>query len=158
MKIVTKDPGTAMDERQRMLSATPTVGKAFLIAGVALLFGLALLVSIIRRLIEGQAFGVNQWVFVLVTVALLVGAALLGRRIPPAIKLERKGETIDGRILSAWQEKDDEGDRHYFVAFEAGGYTFKQQINMKRFNAYSSGERVSVRQCPDEPSIARIEV
>ena len=155
MKVVPKQRKAKPDASQRMLMATPTVGKAILMAGFALIFAVVLLVSEVRWALDDRTFGTTQWVFALVTIALLVAAIWLGRRIPRSLKLEREGETVEGRVIGGWRETDEDSESFY-LAFAAGELTFKQQVGRKRYRAYEPGDQVSVIQLREQPEIARI--
>lgn len=155
MRIVSRKRRTDPSVAQKMLTATPAVGKAFLTAGFALIFGLGLLIVEIGWVVERVQFGLDQWLFTLVMIALLAGSILLGRRIPRAIKLERAGRRAEGYVVGGWREADDESER-FFLAFAVDDLTFKQQVNQRHFSNYEPGDRVSVIQLADQPEIARM--
>ena len=158
MKIIYQNQDRHAPPSEKLLSATPTIGKSILMAAVALIFGVALLINEVRWIIEGREFGTNQWVFTVVTLVLLAGGTFLAWRVPRAITLERQGELVEGQIIGSWTEVDDENTSHHYLAFSVGDYTFKQQVNRKRVQAHQPGDTVSVLRLPNKPEVARLDI
>jgi hypothetical protein len=156
MKIISVKPSRQMQQDDGLLEATPTVGNALMISGFSLIVGLAILGFLGSRLAAGQTFSVDEAVFGLISLVLLVAAYFLGRRIPGAVRLERQGRRVKGKILAAWQDQDSDDDAVYYLSFSAGSHSFRQRVKRSRFLAYQAGDQVDIIQCEDEPELARL--
>lgn len=76
-----------------------------------------------------------------------------------ARKLDQFGEITEGAIVDSWVDRDSDGDKTYYVAYEFGdGIQIAQQVKQSLYEQIPLRSQVPVRYLPDEPTISRMEL
>jgi hypothetical protein len=75
-----------------------------------------------------------------------------------AIKLERHGQVVDGKVIEKYLEKDKEDKRYGFIACVFNDhYLLEQNVLTDVYESLMEGDSISIRCLPQNPAIARLE-
>jgi hypothetical protein len=75
-----------------------------------------------------------------------------------AIKLERRGQLVEGTVVEKYLDKDKEGKRFGFVACVFNGnYLLEQNVVTDVYEHLKEGEKIAIRCLSENPLVARLE-
>ena len=107
--------------------------------------------------------GLWDWFFVLLVPIIGLGVVwitgkALGQYLQ-ARKLDQFGEITEGAIVDSWIDRDSDGDKTYYVAYEFGdGIQITQKVKRSLFDRLPIRSHIPVRYMPDDPTISRMEL
>jgi hypothetical protein len=141
--------------RRKAIPKTSTVMFRFVLS---LGIGLAILVTTILRWQDMGTLSTANMVIALVGLDLVGLSVFMIRDLPRARKLDRRGQTTEGKVVAKWTKTDADDDRNCFLAYQFGdGQEAFQKVSWKDYRQYQIGDAITVVHLPEDPSLSRLD-
>jgi hypothetical protein len=120
--------------------------------------GLAVLVTTILRWRDMGTISTANVVIALVGLFLVGLSIFIIRDLPAARKLDRQGQTTEGKVVAKWTKTDADDDRDCFLAYAFGDEQEAfQKVSVKDYRQYEIGDAITVVYLPEDPTLSRLD-
>jgi hypothetical protein len=144
-------------EKQRT-KAVPKTGTVMFRFVLSIGIGLAILVTTVLRWLDMGTLSTANMVIGLVGLFLVGLSVFMIRDLPRARKLDRRGQSTEGKVVAMWTKTDADDDRDCFLAYQFGdGQEVFQKVNWKVYRQYETGDSITVVYLPEDPTLSRLD-
>ena len=144
-------------DRKRIKSVPQTNGvivRFVLSSGI----GLAVLVTTLLRWQDMGTLSTANIVIAVVGLFLVGLSIYIIRDLPAARKLDRQGQTTEGKVVGKWTQTDADDDRNCFLAYAFGDEQEAfQKVSWKDYQQYQTGDAITVVYLQEDPTLSRLE-